>query len=314
MAEQTPTILVVDDTESNIDILLNLLAEYEILVALDGPSALEILEKQQPDIILLDIMMPGMDGYEVCRIIKARQDWEDIPILFITARTDEASILKGFEVGGSDYVTKPFRSKELLARVRTLLGYKLSIDRLRYISVTDELTGAANRRAFFTRGAEMFAQAKEADRLLSALMLDLDRFKAINDTFGHVAGDIALKAFVERVREQLAPGDLLGRLGGEEFAVVPAKRSPDEAINLAEAIRRSVEARKIDVKGDIIPLTVSIGIAFSDGKTESFDALLSVADGQLYAAKHDQRNCIHFLGQSGKTQKPDGQTGFRKRR
>ena len=314
MAEHTATVLVVDDTESNIDILLNLLSEYEVLVALDGPSALEILEKQRPDVILLDIMMPGMDGYEICQTIKEREQWKEIPVLFITARTDEASILKGFEVGGSDYVTKPFRSKELLARVRNLLNYKQALDRLRYIAVTDELTGASNRRSFFARGIEMFAQAQQSQRPLSALMLDLDRFKAINDTFGHEAGDISLKAFVERVKEQLGPDDLFGRLGGEEFAIVPANRTFDGAIHMAEAIRRTVEAKKIEIKGDIIPLTVSIGIAFADSKTESFDALLSVADGQLYAAKHDQRNCIHFLGQSGKTQKPDGQTGFRKRR
>jgi diguanylate cyclase (GGDEF)-like protein len=285
------TLLVVDDAETNIGILSRMLKDYEVMVASDGSGCLEVLEREHPDLILLDIMMPGMDGYEVCRRIKAREAWRDIPVLFLTARTDEASIVKGFDVGGSDYVTKPFRARELLARVKTQLQYKRALEQLRRMAVTDELTGIPNRRAFFDRGAVLFETARREGMPLAAMMIDLDDFKHINDRYGHGTGDRALQSFAACIRERLGENDLFGRLGGEEFAVIPPDRTAHEAVAFAEALRAAVSDLALTTGEGELRMTVSIGIAFADAATRDLDALLFAADEQLYRAKREQKNC-----------------------
>lgn len=287
-------VLIVDDSEANVDILLNLLSDYQVLVALDGPTALDLLNNTKPDVILLDIMMPEMDGYKVCRIIRENACWKDIPILFITALTDEASIVNGFEVGGNDYVTKPFRHAELLARVQSQIRYKRAVERLHYLAVTDELTGISNRRAFFAEGCKLFDQATSEQRTLSALMIDLDYFKKVNDSYGHAAGDLVLKSFVQQTRKWLSHSDLFGRIGGEEFAIIPPHRSVNQAIELAESIRQDIAQQEIQIKDNQIRFTVSIGVAYTNQQINNLDALLSSADRQLYAAKQTQRNCVHY--------------------
>lgn len=293
------SIVLVDDSEDNIDILLGLLADYQVQVSLDGPTALEILSRTAPDIILLDVIMPGMDGFEVCRRIRENQEFDDIPILFITARNDEASIVRGFEIGANDYVTRPFRCAELLARVRSQIRYKRAIERLKYIAVTDELTGIPNRRAFFTRGQELFATSRSKGHGLSALMMDLDHFKLINDTYGHAVGDEALRRFARLLDAQIENGDLLGRLGGEEFAIIPLRRHGAPALERAENIRAAVEAAEERIGSHLVHFTVSIGVAHTHARTDSFDALLSAADMNLYVAKQRGRNCVHHDGIAG---------------
>ena len=294
MNEQTATILVVEDDEMSSDHLLFLLSDYRVLVARDGAAALELLNKETPDVILLDIMMPGMDGYEVCRLIKSNDTWKEIPILFITVRTDEESIIKGFDVGGSDFVTKPFFPKELQARIRIQIEYKRALEQLRKVAVTDDLTGILNRRAFFQQGQEHLEQLTSEQRPYAALMMDLDHFKRINDSYGHAVGDIALKQFVAQVTSRLGSTDLAGRLGGEEFAVFLVDTTPGDAVALAESIRKGVEKDDIDIDGKLIPMTVSIGLAFSDAGHTSLDTFLSSADAHLYLAKQNNRNCISY--------------------
>jgi len=290
------TVLIVDDSEENIDILLNLLPTARALVSLDGPTALEILDRTLPDIILLDVIMPGMDGFELCRIIREDNRFDDIPILFITARNDEESIVRGFEIGGNDYVTRPFRPAELLARVRSQVRYKRALERLESIAVTDELTGIPNRRAFFTRGQILFDSTRRRGGGLSALMLDIDHFKQINDTYGHAVGDQTLRCLARQLGSRLDDGDLFGRLGGEEFAIIPSGRTGEQAVELAEAIRRDIEAAEVNVDAYRPRLTVSIGVAHTDEQTDSFDNLLCEADMNLYIAKQRGRNCVHHDG------------------
>ncbi|MCK5687552.1 response regulator, partial [bacterium] len=148
------TILIVDDTKDNINILLSLLDDFDLLVALNGKKALSLIQKHDVDLILLDIMMPDMDGYEVCQKLKSQEETKDIPILFITAKTDEKSIEKAFESGGMDFVTKPFKPKELLARVKIQLELRKTLKALEFAATRDSMTGIYNRREFFIRGKQ----------------------------------------------------------------------------------------------------------------------------------------------------------------
>ena len=162
MKDIKETLLLVDDEKINIDILLGLLGEhYDILVALDGYTAIEILQENKIDLILLDILMPDFDGYEVCKKIKEDQSIKNIPIIFITASTDEDSIEQAYEAGGLDYITKPFKPRELLVRIKTQLKVKALIEHLDYIGSYDQMTGIYNRRKFFILAMAAFTQSKE---------------------------------------------------------------------------------------------------------------------------------------------------------
>jgi len=290
--EERAKLLVVDDNESNLDILLHLLDPYDVIVALDGNSALDLLQYEAPDVILLDIVMPGLDGYEVCRRIKANPQWRHIPILFITAMTDEASLVRAFDIGGSDYVTKPFRSRELLARVRIQVEYRRAMEQLRRMAVTDELTGIHNRRAFFEQAGEMFRTAQRAASDLAALMIDIDHFKSINDRFGHAVGDEALRGAVEAIGDALPPEALLGRLGGEEFAVLLPASAMAAAATLAESLRTAIARVRLNDAGSALVMSASIGIAHRSEGAADLDALLRCADDRLFQAKRDGRNRV----------------------
>lgn len=295
MAETKAKLLAVDDNESNLDILLRLLQDYDVIVALDGKSALDLLHYETPDVILLDIIMPGMDGYEVCARIKSNPRWRDIPVLFITAKTDETSLVRAYDVGGCDYVTKPFRSSELLARVRTQLEYRRAMEQLRHVAVTDDLTGIYNRRAFFEAALRAFQRARERGTALGVLMLDLDHFKGINDRYGHGMGDQALRRFAETVRGLLLPKHVFGRLGGEEFALLAPGSNEAESIALAERVCQAVSAIRFDPPADDLSMTVSIGVAQIEDGAADLDALLREADDLLFQAKHDGRNRVRHI-------------------
>ena len=292
MIEPKAKVLVVEDSPTNLDILIGLLKDYDVMVALNGPAALELLERESPDVILLDIVMPGMDGFEVCNRIKGRAEWRGIPILFITAKTDEPSIVHAFDVGGSDYVTKPFRSKELLARVRIQVEYRQAMDQLRIMAVTDALTGLPNRRAFFDDGIRLFNDARARAVPLSGMMLDIDHFKHINDRFGHACGDEVLRQVARGIRSQISSRDLCARVGGEEFALLMPGLEATLAFQLADRMRAHIASLKIETPHGPVSVTVSVGVAPLCPEAESLDDLLALADDQLYEAKHAGRNRV----------------------
>jgi diguanylate cyclase (GGDEF)-like protein len=288
------TILIVDDTETNIDILLELLGDtYDIVVAIDGKSALETVEENSIELILLDVMMPEMDGYQVCDILKKKEHTKNIPIIFITAKTDEESIDKAYEAGGIDYVAKPFKSRELLARVRTQIKVKELIDHLDYISSHDEMTGIYNRRKFFELGQKKFAQSSD---ILYGVMIDIDDFKRINDTYGHATGDEVIRLITKTIAEYLPKGSIFGRLGGEEFAVICSFASLKDVQENTQTIRQAVENLEVlsdDAKK--IKFTISGGIAKATRDTKGLDELLKEADIAMYEAKSLGRNRIVFF-------------------
>ncbi len=289
------TILIVDDTKTNISILMELLGDkYDVVAALDGETALEIIQEEKIDLILLDIMMPEMDGYEVCSILKNDETYEakDIPIIFITAITDENNIEKAYDVGGSDYVTKPFKPKELIARVRRELKLQSIIDHLEFISSHDIMTGIYNRRKFFELAENIF---DKKDDNLYAIMIDIDKFKNINDTYGHPTGDKVIKLVASTISENLDKNVLFARLGGEEFAVVSYYDSYESAVKIAELLRIEVEKQEVlSDDNNIIKFTISSGIAKISQDTQTIDELLKEADTALYDAKGSGRNKVIF--------------------
>lgn len=287
------TILIVDDTETNIDILLELLGEkYDVIVALDGVSALEIVDENQVDLILLDIMMPQIDGYEVCGRLKSKESSLNIPIIFITARDDENSIEKAYEAGALDYITKPFKAIELLARVNVQLKVKELINHLDFISSYDEMTGIYNRRKFFELSEKKFVQNKSD---LYAVMIDIDKFKNINDNYGHPMGDNVIKLVAKTISKQLSDDAIFGRLGGEEFAIVCNYSSSSGVVENIEKIREAIENLEIiSDNGDSIKFTISEGVAKASQETKNLDELLKYADMSLYEAKGLGRNRVIF--------------------
>jgi len=287
------TILIVDDTETNIDILLEILDdEYDILVSLDGESALEIVQEEKIDLILLDIMMPEMDGYEVCSVLKSLESTVDIPVVFITAKTDEDSIEKAYECGGIDYITKPFKPRELTARVRTQIKLKGLMDHLEFIASYDSMTGIYNRRKFFELAERQF---KEFPQDLYAIMIDIDKFKDVNDKYGHPVGDKVIKAVTRVISENILEESIFGRIGGEEFAIVCHTSNNEFVLNSLEKIRSLIaDMETITDDGDIVKCTISEGFSKNSPDIKSLDNLLKKADLALYEAKGTGRNKVIF--------------------
>lgn len=283
------TILTVDDTNTNLEILIDILSdEYDVMAAMDGESALEIANEDNPDLILLDIKMPRMDGYEVCRRLKQNHKTKNIPVVFITADTSEDSLERAYDLGGRDYVTKPFRVKELLARVKNQIDLKKMIDHFEYISSYDQLTGVYNRRKFFELGEVKF-QEKNED--LYAVMIDIDKFKDINDTHGHDVGDKVIRLMAQTINNMVDNNSIFGRLGGEEFAVLCNIKEKCVVVKNLESIRKKIEALElITDEGESVKFTISSGVSNYSDEFETIDALLKDADKALYEAKGSGRN------------------------
>ncbi|MCD6258593.1 MAG: diguanylate cyclase [Helicobacteraceae bacterium] len=282
------TILIVDDTKTNIDLLLELLSDYDLVVATDGRSALQIAAQEKIGMILLDIMMPEMDGFEVCEYLKSSLKTKDIPVIFITARVDEESIEKGYELGGVDYVTKPFKPKELLAKVKTHFKMSKLIEELNHMASHDQMTGIYNRGKFFEKATKLF---DEGDSLM-AVMIDIDDFKKINDTYGHPFGDKVIKAVVQEIRSLLDEDAVFGRLGGEEFAIVAHFSKREKGYAKIEQIRSAIEHLVISNEDASQSVTVSIGVAEQTAQTQDIDMLLKEADEALYEVKASGKNSV----------------------
>lgn len=287
------TLLVVDDTVENLDILVELLDEYDVRDVLDAQSAFQVLRNEKIDLILLDIILPNMNGYEFCSLIQKDPITKDIPIIFITSMTDEESIEKAYDIGGKDYVTKPFKPKELLARLKMQLEFREMIKNLQYMAYHDPMTGIYNRRRFFELAIPMF----ENYDVVYATMIDIDVFKKINDTYGHDVGDEVIISVTKTISELLPKEAVFGRLGGEEFAIISISKPLDEIINTIENIRGEIECLTFNTNNKTFHISISAGIAMkqtSFTNSGAIDSLLKLADDNLYEAKQSGRNKIIF--------------------
>lgn len=290
-----PKLLVVDDQAINIQVLFHVFSQdHQIFKARSGEEALAVCEAQSPDLILLDVMMPDMDGFEVCRRLKANPLTRDIPVIFVTAMQDAESETMGLDVGAVDFISKPINAKTVRARVKTHLTLKAQSDLLRNWVYIDGLTGVYNRRYFDEQLPIEWARAARAEKPLSLLMLDVDYFKRFNDRYGHQAGDDCLRQVATAIRETLQrPGDLVTRYGGEEFVCLLAETDLTGALTVAEqlsaAIRKLQIAHEASTVADVV--TVSIGACTKNtNAAASPGTMLRVADMQLYAAKAAGRN------------------------
>jgi diguanylate cyclase (GGDEF)-like protein len=293
-----PLILIVDDTPTNIELLAGALsADYTVKFATSGVRALELLEKpEKPDLILLDVMMPGMDGYEVCQRLKDNPATRAIPVIFITAKSEVADQARGFSLGAADYIPKPFQLPLVIARVRNQINLKLRTDLLEAQASIDALTGIANRRRFDEVLRTEWKRAARNVMPMSLLMFDVDHFKAYNDNYGHGAGDDCLRRLGEALlNAELRPGDFVARYGGEEFAVILPSCHSTGARAIAERIRSLVEASQLRHEfSQCAPVvTVSVGCATQKPALGGdVSGLFLAADQALYRAKQDGRNRV----------------------
>jgi two-component system, cell cycle response regulator len=303
LAAEPGRILVVDDNEDNIEIIAARLRYrgYEILEARDGEQALSHVRDNAPDLILLDVMLPDIDGYEISRRIKGATDLPFIPIILVTARDSTQDKVAGLDAGADDYLTKPINFPELEARVRSMLRIKRLQDELaeknlelERLSISDGLTGLYNHRHIHGLLAEEYERVSRTNDCMSVAMLDLDHFKRVNDTYGHQAGDRVLVELSDILRESARDIDRLGRYGGEEFMALLPETCIDDAAVFVERVRREVARRPFDIgREEPLRMTISAGVAtYPHGSIDSVEALVRCADEALYAAKAGGRDRI----------------------
>jgi diguanylate cyclase (GGDEF)-like protein len=291
------TILIVDDSRLNIKVLSDILKEksYRIALARSGKMALEFVEMKKPDLILLDIMMPEIDGFEVCRRLKSNPETKSIPIIFISGLDKSKHIVQGFKAGAVDYIVKPFQKEVVLARVDTHLKLnetqkelkktnnelKELLNEVEFLSFHDEMTGLYNRRYF----------ENELDRLSSSrrlpitlLVADMDNLKVVNDNYGHKMGDHYIKAAAEILKKSSREEDIVARIGGDEFAII----LPETAFEAADKIYQRIKSniREYNQQQDlVVRLDISLGFAVRTKETQNLDRIFKKADKMMYNNK-----------------------------
>jgi two-component system cell cycle response regulator len=302
-------VLVVDDLPDNVEILRARLESrgYEVATASNGEEALALVHSNPPQLILCDVMMPGIDGYEVSRRIKHDGKLPFIPIILVTALGETEHIVQGLNTGADDYIAKPYHFNELEARVRAMLRIKRLQDeldqknreleiankRLRKLSITDGLTELFNHRHVHELLRDEFERSKRSGEPLGVAMIDLDKFKSVNDTYGHPTGDVILYETARILTDTAREIDMVGRYGGEEFIAILPNTTEEEAARFAERVRTAVEEHVFRDEEVEIRMTCSSGVAsFPMGAVQTPEALLKEADDALYEAKESGRNRV----------------------
>lgn len=276
---------------------------YEVLWAEDGINAIKLIKSEKPDIVLLDVILPGMDGYEVCRWLKLDESTKGIPVIMLTVKKELADKISGLQIGADDYLPKPFNELELNARIYASLRTKSLqdelklknrqleelLDKVNYMAITDALTGLYNRRRFLDALTNEYERAKRYATPFSLVMLDIDYFKKINDTFGHAVGDAVLKEVSEILLKSIRDIDTAARYGGEEFMIILPNTDIAHARIIAERMRQAIEMH--DFAGVDWKISVSIGISgMPDVKVDNKEKLIRCADFAMYRAKQCGRN------------------------
>ena len=296
MRDKTKASVLIVEDDVTIRALLSAIlgSEWNIETASDGTTALEMATTRVPDIVLLDIGLPDLDGLEVCRRLKANPKLEQVPVIFLTARTSGEDEIDGLQAGGIDYITKPINPAVLKARVRNHLELKQNRDELVRLARLDGLTGLYNRRTFDDVLEREWRRLARTGEPLSVIMIDVDHFKTYNDSYGHGAGDACLQRVADAARSSLQrPADVLARYGGEEFVALLPETKLEGALAVADAIRTAVAALDIPHASSTTAgqVTLSLGTACTVPQPDGDAAkLLAIADQQLYAAKAEGRN------------------------
>lgn len=299
-APRKERLLIVDDQPANIRVMAEALQDrYEIFFATSGAKALEIAASAGVELILLDVVMPDIDGFEVCRRLKADDKTKAIPVIFVTAREEVSDEARGFDVGGVDYITKPVAPAVVRARVRTHIELKQARDMLEELALVDPLTGVANRRRFDATLASEWSRAARTGTWLSLAIADVDFFKRYNDAYGHARGDECLRGVARAVASVARrPGDLAARYGGEEFALIFPATDAEAMQALMDRLIATVRELAIEHRTSSCAARVTISIgAVSLIPRDGDDAAraLEVADRLLYDAKKNGRDQVVSL-------------------
>jgi len=297
MDKRKQTVLIVDDVHANTEFLTEVLGdEQKILVATSGQEAFDTAVSRLPDLILLDILLPDQDGYEICTRLKKEPATQNIPIIFVTALDQEQDEERGLRAGAIDYITKPFRPPIVRARVRNHLELKRYRDLLENLSTTDELTGIPNRRQFDHAMDREWRRGLRNQSPISLVLMDVDCFKAFNDHYGHLAGDDCLRQVAGKLVEAARrPGDVMARLGGEEFVSLLPETDHRGALVTANRIQQGMTSMRVPHAFSEVSehVTLSIGLAtMIPTKEHTTSDLIKRADEFLYLAKHNGRNQI----------------------
>lgn len=302
----SPLILIVDDHPDNVEVLrvrLNALG-YRTITAADGETALRLVAASPPDLILLDVMMPLMDGNEVARRIKADKTLPFIPIIMQTALDTTQSKVTGLDSGADDYITKPINYAELQARMTASLRIKALQDEvaaknveLEQMAITDVLTGVFNRRHLDRTLDEMFEHSLRLHESLTLAMFDIDHFKSVNDSHGHQAGDVVLTQVARLLKHAARDIDRIGRYGGEEFMVLLPGTALDAGVTFAKRARQEVEEHQFEYDGGALKCTISVGVVgWPHPRIHTRQQLVKAADDSLYVAKSIGRNRVVRFG------------------
>ncbi|HOV15530.1 MAG TPA: diguanylate cyclase [Spirochaetota bacterium] len=287
-------ILIVDDSKVSTMILRDSLEEYEIFAVDSGEKMWEFLKDRIPNVILMDIMLPDCDGYELTEKLQKIEEYKNIPVIFQTAKSASEDLHKGFELGGIDFIRKPIDKLELQARVKSVLKIKKLENELRQKSITDYMTGIYNRRYFFETATKNLEYAKRTHKNLCIAMLDIDFFKKINDNFGHDAGDFVLKKFTEIISANLRAYDIFARFGGEEFVILFLDTDKEISNHILCRIKDILNNNSFEFKGKTISFTFSAGLIefFEENLRTDIDELIKISDQRLYKAKQTGRNKV----------------------
>ncbi len=277
-------VLVVDDSPMNIQILGNMLDKngYKLAMAKNGREALDFVNRKLPDLILLDIIMPEMDGFQTCTQLKQIDSTKDIPILFITALSNISDKLKAFEAGGLDYITKPFIEEEVLARVRVHINLRKAMEKLEHLSVKDYLTGAFNRRFAYEVLGKKMNSAKRTHDNFALCYMDIDNLKKVNDNFGHNLGDQLINTVVHYLNETLRSSDYVFRMGGDEFLILFPNTNLEESKTLMKRLQSKLSQRSLNN----LPLNFSLGFTeYQYHEDVGTNQLIERADAKMYEEK-----------------------------
>jgi len=285
-------LLIIDDVQSNLKVLDSILKNnYQIKVASSGKQALELsISKPIPDLILLDVEMPGMNGFEVLEQLKINPQTMHIPVIFVTSRDKTSEEEQGLLCGAVDYITKPINPVIVKARINTHLMLKYQRDTLIHQATNDQLTNLSNRHHLIQTGMTLFSKAKRQEESFCAIIIDIDHFKSINDTYGHLVGDEVLKSVAVALKQNKRTEDIIGRYGGEEFIMLLNNCSLNNASFKAEILRQKIQM----LFPQNIKVTASFGVAQLNDSHTNFELLIKDADDALYRAKENGRNRVEL--------------------
>jgi two-component system cell cycle response regulator len=288
-------VLIADDDPAALLLLESVLEDwgYEVVTARGGTEAWDVLRRaDSPPLAILDWMMPGLDGVDVCRKVRQEGEAPYVYLILLTGKVRTQDVVQGMDAGADDYVSKPFEEQELKVRLRAGRRIVELHEELRTQANLDALTGAWNRRMILEIFQREIARAGREGTSLGVIMADLDHFKRLNDTLGHIAGDVALRETSRRMSTALRPYDSLGRYGGEEFLIILPGCDPSGAPAVAERVRHALAEVPVGTSSGMIRVTVSLGAATGEGASLDADALIRMADAALYRAKRGGRNRV----------------------